>query len=272
LNAEGEVEKYKARLVAQGFSKQPGIDYNETFSLVARIDTVRMVLVIAAQNKWIMHQMDIKSAFLNGYLEEEVYVRQPPGYEIDKHRDKVYKLKKSLYGLKQASIVWYSRIDEYLISVGFIRSPSEPTLYTKVNQKGNILIVCLYVDDLIFTGDLSVDDFKNAMKTKFEMNDLGLMKYFLGIEVDQSDDGIFICQTNYANEVLKRFRMLNCKPAATSMTTGIKLSKYDKGSYVDPTLYKRLVGSLMYLTETQPDIMFVVSLISRFMETPKSTH
>jgi hypothetical protein len=130
----------------------------------------------------------------------------------------------------------------------------------------------MYVDDLIFTGDLSVDDIKNAMKTEFEMTDLGLMKYFLGIEVDQSDGGIFICQTNYANELLKRFRILNCKLAATPMTTGIKLNKYDEGSYVDPTLYKRLVGSLMYLTTTRPDIMFAVSLISRFLETPKSTH
>jgi hypothetical protein len=231
-----------------------------------------MVLAIEAHNIWFMHQMDVKSAFLNGYLEEEVYVRQPPGYEIDKNRDKVYKLRKDLYGLKQTSRVWYSRIDEYLISVGFSRSPSEPTLYTKVNYRGKILIVCLYVDDLIFTGDLSVDDFKNAMKTEFEMTDLGLMKYFLGIEVDQSDDGIFICQTNYANEVLKRFRMLNFKPTATPIATDIKLSKYDEGSYVDPTLYKRLVGSLMYLTTTRPDIMFAVSLISRFMETPKSTH
>jgi hypothetical protein len=134
------------------------------------------------------------------------------------------------------------------------------------------LIFCLYVDDLIFIGDLSIDDFKNAMKTEFEMTDLGLMKYFLGIEVDQSDDGIFICQTNYANEVLKSFRMLNCKPVATPMATDIKLNKYDEGSYVDPTLYKRLVGIFMYLTTTKPDIMFAISLISRFMETPKSTH
>jgi hypothetical protein len=145
-------------------------------------------------------------------------------------------------------------------------------LYTKVNQEGKILIVCLYVDDLIFTGDLYVNDFKNSMKTKFEMIDLGLMKYFLGIEVDQSDDGIFIFQTKYANEVLKSFRMLNCKPTATPMATRTKLRKYDEGSYIDPTLYKMLVGILMYLTTTIPDIMVVVSLISRFMETPKSTH
>jgi hypothetical protein len=245
LNAEVEVEKYKARLVAQVFSQQPGIDYNKTFAPVAIIDTVGMVLAIAAQNRWIMHQMDVKLVFLNGYLEEEVYVRQPPGYEIDKNRDKVYKLRKALYGLKQASRVWYSRIDQYMISVGFNRSPSEPTLYTKIDQKGKILIVCLYVDDLIFTGDLFADDFKNSTKTEFEMTDLGLMKFFLGIEVDQSDDDIFICQINYANEVLKRFRMLNCKPTTTPMATGIKLNKYDEGSYVDPTLYKRLVRSLM---------------------------
>jgi len=181
LNAEGKIEKHKAKLVAQGFSQQPGIDYNETFAPVARIDIVRMVLAIAAQNEWSVHQMDVKSAFLNGYLEEEVYVKQPPGFEIDKQPDKVYRLKKALYGLKQASRVWYSRIDEYLTGVGFSRCQSEPTLYTKVNQEGKILIVCLYVDDLIFTRDLSVDDFKDAMKTKFEMIDLGMMKYFLGI-------------------------------------------------------------------------------------------
>jgi hypothetical protein len=124
LNAKSRVEKYKAILVAQGYGQQSGIDYNETFAPVLRIDTVRMVLAIAAQNRWITHQMDIKYAFLNGYLEEEVYVIQPPGYEIDKHRDKVYKLRKALYGLKQASRVWYSIIDEYLINVGFSRSPS----------------------------------------------------------------------------------------------------------------------------------------------------
>ena len=184
LNAKGKIEKHKARLVAQGFSQQPGIDYNETFASIARIDTLRMVLAIAAQNKWSMHQMDVKSAFLNGYLEEEVYVKQPPGFEIDEQPDKDYRLKKALYGLKHASIVWYSRIDEYLTGVGFNKSQSEPTLYTKVNQEGKIVIVCLYVDDLIFTGDMSVDNFKDAMKTEFEMTNLGMMKYFLGIEVD----------------------------------------------------------------------------------------
>ena len=232
-----------------------------------------MVLAIASHNKWYVHQMDVMSAFLNGSLEEEVYVRQPPGYEIDGQEDKVYILKKSLYGLKQPPRVWYNMIDEYLNIEGFNRIPSHPTLYTKVNQEGKILIVCLYVDDLIFTGyDLSVDGFKKAMKTKFEMIDLGMMKYFLGIEVIQSEGGIFICHSKYANDVLKRFIMLNCKPVVTPIETGTKLSKEDDGSKIDPRMYKRLVGSLMYLTATRLDIMFAVSLISRFMETPKSTH
>ena len=128
-----------------------------------------MVLAIATHNKWYVHQMDVMSAFLNGSLKEEVYVRQPLGYEVDGQEDKVYRLKKTLYGLKQAPRVWYSRIDEYLNGEGFSRSPSEPKLYTKVNQERKILIVCLYVDYLIFTGDLSVDEFKKPMKTEFEI-------------------------------------------------------------------------------------------------------
>jgi hypothetical protein len=272
LNEKGEIDRYKARLVAKGFSQQPGIDFGETFAPVARLDTVRAVLAIAAQKKWKVYQMDVKSAFLNGILEEEIYVEQPHGYEIKEHEDKVYKLKKALYGLKQAPRAWYSRIDSYLIKNGFSRSSSEPTLYTKVNQQGQILIVCLYVDDMIFTGDLSVDEFKAAMKKEFEMTDLGLMRFFLGLEVEQSEKGIFISQNKYANEVLKRFRMLNCKTTPTPVATGTKLSKEDCSPNVDPTLYKRLVGSLMYLTATRPDIMFAVSLISRFMESPKDSH
>ena len=272
LNADGEVVKHKARLVAQGFSQQPGIDYNETFAPVARLDTVRLVLAIAAQHSWKVHQMDVKSAFLNGFLEEEVYVKQPPGYEVKGEEGKVYKLKKALYGLKQAPRVWYSRIDAYLISNGFNRSGSEPTLYTQVNKHGEILILCLYVDDLIFTGNLSINDFKTTMKTEFEMTDLGLMKYFLGIEVKQSKKGIFISQSKYVFDVLKRFRMLNCKSAATPVATGTKLSRNDEGSGVDPTEFKRLVGSLMYLIATRLDILYAVSLISRFMEAPKASH
>ena len=170
-------------MVARGFTQQPDIDFNETFAPIARMDTVRTVLAIAVQNKWHVHQMDVKLAFLNVYLEEEVYVEQPPGYEVPGQEHKVYRLKNALYGLKQAPRAWYSRIDSYLTENGFHRSESEPTLYTKVDEQGKMLIVFLYVDDLIFTGDYGIADFKTVMESEFEMTDLGLMKFFLGIEV-----------------------------------------------------------------------------------------
>ena len=188
------------------------------------------------------------------------------------HEHKVYRSKKTLYGLKQALRAWHSCIDSYFQSHGFSKSNSEPNLYIKVNNQGKVLIVCLYVDDLIFTGNFSIELFKSTMKKEFEMTDLGLMKYFLGIEVSQTDDGIFICQTKYKKDVLKRFNMLNCNPTSTPVATGLKLRKEDKGTKVYPSFFKILVGNLMYMTATRPNIMYAVSLISRFMETPMDSH
>eukprot|EP00253_Pinus_taeda_P028374 PITA_28374 len=238
LNEKGEIDRFKARLVAKGFSQQPGIDVGEMFALVARVETVKAVLATTDES----------------------------------NEDKVYRLKKVLYGLKKAPGAWYSRIDSYMIKNGFCKSNIEPTLYTKVNEHGHILIVFIFVDDMTLTGDFDIDEFKAAMMKEFEMTDLGLMKYFLGIEVDQSEKGIFICQNKYSKDLLKIFRMENCKHVPTLVATGMMLSKDDEGSDVNPTLFKILVGSLMYLTATIPDIMQGVSLISRFMETPKATH
>lgn len=272
FNENGEVEKHKARLVAKGFAQQPGVDYDETFAPVARLDTVRTILAIAASNHWLVYQMDVKSAFLNGILKEDVYVVQPPGYEVEDQRLKVYKLKRALYGLKQAPRAWYSKIDSYLINKGFKRSNNEPTLYTKTDQQGKILIVCIYVDDIIYTGNMEIDVFRSAMEKEFEMTNLGQMKYFLGLEIEQLKEGIFVCQQRYGHSVLTRFKMSNCKPAVTPIVPGTKLSKYDPSPTVNSTLYKQLVGSLMYLTSTRPDIMLSVSIISRFMETPTEAH
>jgi hypothetical protein len=271
-NVDGKVAKHKARLVAKGFTQKLGIDFNETFAPMARLDTIRMVLSIAAQNKWKVYQMDIRSTFLNGILEEEVYVNQPPGYEVLGEEHKVCRLKKALYGLKQAPRASYSRIDSYFVDNGFNKCGNEPTLYVKMNDEGEILIVCLYVEDLIFTANMQTNTFKVAMKKEFDMTDLGLMRYFLGMEVSQNDQGIFICQSKYANDLLKRFKMTNVNSAPTLVALGLKLSKDDQGPSVDATLFKRLVGSLMYLTSTRPDIMFGVSLISRFMDKPKESH
>jgi hypothetical protein len=272
LNEKGQIEKHKERLVAKGFSQQPGIDYGETFAPVARLDTVRTLLAITTQHKWKVYQMDVKSTFLNGVLEEEVYVDQPPGFEVKEHPTKVYRLKKALYGLKQAPRAWYNRIDAYLIKSGFNRSQNEPTLYTKTDQQGKILIVCMYVDDMIYTGNLQLDSFKHAMQSEFEMTDLGIMKYFLGIEVDQSTKGIFVCQQKYATDIIKRFCMEDCNPTETPIPLGTKLSKQDEGPTIDSTLYKILVGILLYLTTTRPDIMYATNFVSRFMESPKDSH
>ena len=177
---DGKVLKEKARMVARGFTQQPDIEFNETFAHVACMDTVRTILAIVAQNKWHVSQMDVKSAFLNGYLEEKVYVEHPQGYEFPGQEHTVYKLKNELYGLKQAPRAWYNWIDSYLTKNGFHRSESELMLYTEVNEKGNMSIVFLYVDDLIFTGDSGIIYFKAVMESEFEKDNLGLMKFFLG--------------------------------------------------------------------------------------------
>ncbi|KAJ9563755.1 hypothetical protein OSB04_008915 [Centaurea solstitialis] len=274
LNENGEIEKYKARLVAKGYVQQYGIDYTEVFAPVARLDTIRLILALAAQYGWTVFQLDVKSAFLHGELEEEVFVQQPLGYEKKGEEDKVYKLKKALYGLKQAPRAWYSKIEAYFVREGFVRCSCEHTLFTKSKEGGKFLIVSIYVDDLIYTGndESMCDEFKSSMKLEFDMSDLGKMRYFLGIEVVQSPGGIFVCQRRYANEVLARFEMGNSNPVLNPIVPGSKLSKDEEGTKVDATLFKKLVGSLMYLTATRPDLMYGVSLISRYMACPTESH
>lgn len=274
LNENGEVDKCKARLVAKGYAQQHGIDYTEVFAPVARWDTIRMVIALAARNSWSVYQLDVKSAFLHGELNESVFVEQPQGYEKKGEEYKVYRLKKALYGLKQAPRAWYSRIEAYFIKEGFERCSCEHTLFIKTGAGGKILIVSLYVDDLIFTGndESMFVKFKNSMKLEFDMTDLGKMKYFLGVEVLQNPEGIYISQRKYAQEVLEKFKMETSNSVKNPIVPGIRLMKDEEGSKVDATMYKQLVGSLMYITATRPDLMYVVSLISRFMASPTELH
>ena len=250
LNEHGEVDKYKARLVAKGYSQQQGIDFTEVFAPVARMDTVRLILALAACRGWTIFQLDVKSAFLYGELNEDVYIDQPKGYIKKGSEHKVYKLHKALYGLKQAPRAWFSRIESHFTKEGFSKCPNEQTLFTKRSSEGKLLIVSIYVDDLIYTGEDEdmMADFKNSMMKAFDMTDLGKMRFFLGIEVLQKPNGIFICQRKYATDVLKRFGMSDSKPVTSPIVPGFKISRDTNGAAVDDTYYKQIVGSLMYLT------------------------
>lgn len=273
-NEKGEIEKHKTRLVAKGYAQQHGIDFTEVFAPVARWDTIRTILAVAAIRGWSVFQLDVKSAFLHGEIGETVYVDQPLGYQKKGEEDKVYKLKKALYGLKQAPRAWYSKIESYFLKEEFTKCPSEHTLFVKNGNDGKLLIVSVYVDDLIFTGNsvYMFEEFKKSMEREFAMSDLGKMSYFLGVEVVQNSRGIFISQGKYAKEVLERFGMSNSTPVHNPVVPGSKLSKQGCGIEVDSTEYKQMVGSLMYLTATRPYLMFAVSLVSRYMEKPTMQH
>jgi hypothetical protein len=185
---DGSIEKYKARFVARGFSQKEGIDYEETFAPVARYTSIRTIIALAAKMKWKLHQMDVKTAFLNGVIEEEVYIEKPQGFEIEDRKSHVCRLKKALYRLKQAPRAWYGRIDSFLTSLGFTKSKADSNLYFKIMNNEPVILL-LYVDDLFLTGEEKlITECKKRLASEFEMKDLGLMHYFLGLEVWQSPE------------------------------------------------------------------------------------
>ena len=244
------------------------------FAPVARWDTIRVIVALAAMKEWVVYQLDVKSAFLHGELEEDVYVEQPKGFVKKGEEGKVLKLNKALYGLKQAPRAWYSRIEKYFLKEGFEKCASEHTLFTKSKEEGKLLIASIYVDDVIYTGNDKelMNDFKGSMKEEFDMTDLGKMKFFLGVEVTQNKEGIYISQRKYALEILQKFGMEHCNATKSPMVPGFKLTKDEGGAKVDPTQYKQMIGSLMYLTVSRPDLTYVVSLVSRYMENPTALH
>ncbi|GKA37146.1 retrovirus-related pol polyprotein from transposon TNT 1-94 [Tanacetum coccineum] len=274
LDKDGKIDKHKARLVVKGYAQKLGLDYSEVFALVAKWDTIRSIFALAAQRDMKVHQLDVKSAFLYGELEETVFVEQPQGYVVQGNEGKVYRLRKALYGLKQAPRAWYGRIENYFLKEGFEKCPYEPTLFVKLSKENVFLIVSIYVDDLIITGstlDL-IEQFKVSMKSEFEMSDMGEMRFFLGVEVIQSEDGIHLNQRKYAREILERFNMEDCNSVRSPMVPGCKLVKDDLSGFVDATMYKQMVGCIMYLAATRPDIMYVAGQLCRYMETPTKQH
>ena len=269
----GAIVKYKARLVAKGYSQKFGIDYEEIYALVAIFDSIRILIAIAAQLNWKLHQLDVKSAFLNGVIAEDLYVMQPEGYVKKGHESYVLKLTKALYGLKQAPRVWNSKLNKTMDDLGFKRSRLDTALYYKGSEEEKVL-VGIYVDDVIITGPSGnqISKFKEEMKDKFEMTDLGLLNSYLGMEVRKSSANIFLSQRAYTNHILKVFKMNDCNAIKTPMDVHIKLQREAEGKLVNSANFRSLIGSLRYHMNTRPDITYSVSYLSRFVDKPSSEH
>jgi len=217
--------------------------------------------------------MDVKSAFLNGIIQEEVYVEQPKGFEDPSHPNHIFYLKKALYGLKQAPRAWYERLTSYLLSRGFLRGGVDMTLFVRRDERA-ILVAQVYVDDIVFgsTCDKHTQIFSKEMHDEFEMSMVGELTFFLGLQVRQLESGIFLSQTKYAKDLVKKFKLESAKHARTPMSSSIKLSKDTEGKDVEHTLFRSMIGSLLYLTASRPDISFSVGVFARYQAAPKESH
>lgn len=266
-HANGNIERYKARLVAQGFTQISGIDYNETFAPVVKFSSVRIIIALAVKRNLRISQFDIKTAFLRGNLEEIIYMRLPKGFEIldEAGEEQLCLLLKALYGLKQSARCLYTKIDNLILAKGFKRLESDHSVYIKGDT-----IVAIYVDDIIVVGD---DSIKTDLAKEFDIKDLGRAKYILGIELDYTESTkerqvIILRQSKYIYEILHRFNMLECKPVATPMDPGIETSG-EAGNELTSEPYNELVGSLIFLIQcTRPDIAFAVGMLSRHLKNP----
>ncbi|CAJ2644692.1 unnamed protein product [Trifolium pratense] len=270
-HADGSVERYKARLVAKGFNQIEGLDYFDTFSPVAKLTTVRIVIALASVHNWFLHQLDVNNAFLHGDLQEDVYMLPPPGVTNDPN--KVCKLVKSLYGLKQASRQWYAKLTSLLLSHGYKQAHSDHSLFTK-HDASHFTLLLVYVDDVILAGNHMAEFsyVKNLLHNAFKIKDLGQLKYFLGLEVAHSAKGISLCQRKYCLDLLSDSGLLGAKPVSTPSDASLKLHADDSAPFEDISAYRRLVGRLLYLNTTRPDITFITQQLSQFLSKPTHTH
>ncbi|GJY34550.1 retrovirus-related pol polyprotein from transposon TNT 1-94 [Tanacetum coccineum] len=247
LDELGGILKNKARLVARGYRQEEGIDFEESFAPVARLEAIRIFLAFAAHMNMVVYQMDVITAFLNGNLQEEVYVSQPDGFANPDNPNHVYKLKKALYGLKQAPRAWEGK---------------------------ELLLVQIYVDDIIFVASTPelCDLFAKIMCSKFKMSMMGKISFFLGLQISQSPRGIFINQSKYALESLKKYGFDSCDPVDTPMVEKSKLDEDKEGKVVDPSHYRGMIGTLLYLTASRPDLQFAICMCARYQARPTEKH
>jgi len=290
---DGSIDRYKARLVAKGYAQQQGIDYTETYAPVAKFTSIRTILTIGAIYDLEIHQMDVRTAFLNGDIEEEIYMTLPEGVEAPPDLpDAVCKLLRSLYGLKQSPRMWNKKIDDFLLSKGYRRLDADHSVY--IRRTGNTLaIIAIYVDDLLLVADATtMPTLKRELSERFSMTDCGEIHHFLGLQVqrDRNARKITLDQTHFVDQVLSRFGMVDCKPVSTPLDASTQLKHTAEGeevkedenkttrevyskNNVDSTLYRQIIGSLMFLTiGTRPDISAAVGIVSQFAENPSQAH
>ncbi|KAI3729198.1 hypothetical protein L6452_17851 [Arctium lappa] len=273
LRVDGSIEKFKARLVAKGFTQKEGLDYFDTYAPVALTSTIRILIALASIYKLVIHQMDVKTAFLNGELEEEVYMEQPESFIVQGQEKKVCKLIKSLYGLKQAPKQWHQKFNQIILSNGFRINESDKCVYSRfINGQG--FIICLYVDDmLIFGTDLEqVQMTKKLLSENFDMKDLGEVDVILGIKILRNDNKLMLSQYHYIEKILKRFNKFDCFPVSSPFEVGSRLTT-NIGRVLAQNEYAKVIGSLMYaMTCTRPDIAYVVGRLSRHTSKPGKAH
>ena len=278
VDANGVVERYKARLVAQGCTQRYGLDYEETFSPVVRFESIRYVVALGAQHKLQLQQMDVSTAFLHGELTEEVYMKQPEGFVEQVKEHLVCRLNRSIYGLKQSPRCWNHALDSRLKEMGFKQTPGDPCLYINPDSEGEMFIVAVYVDDIVLGGrsKAKMIAVKAELSQKFEMKDLGTLHHFLGVKViqDQLAGVIWIGQPLYTEKILQRYGMQDSKPVDTPVSPDVKLVATERADDVcNQQLYQAVIGSLLYLsTKTRPDIAYAVCSVARFCSQPTKRH
>ncbi|KAI0500262.1 hypothetical protein KFK09_018472 [Dendrobium nobile] len=272
-HADGSIAQYKARLVAKGNHQEFGLDYSETFSPVAKLPTIRVLLVVAIHHNWPVQQLDVANAFLHDKLTETVYMRQPKGFEDSTNPDHVCLLHKAIYGLRQATRQWYNTFTSTLVSMGFVHSSADPS-FLILHQQNIHIYLLIYVDDILITGNdnKAIHNTLTILGNKFAMKNLGEAHNFLGIKIDRYAQHFFLSQQNYALSIIKSANLSKCNKLSNPSCTKLPVDIQPDEHLSDPTTYRQITGSLQYLTLTRPDIAYSVNQLSQHMHQLEPQH